>query len=196
MTDTQTNPSEVKDEDITHSSDDTKCINNTITAVQTTTSDPDLDALHAMSDDDQLWFFIDDVVPTTNKDTEVIICEDGVSPQGVPMLTLAPHSMEIFEEIANIPNHAASMYPNMVKYFSDIIRLYNTVVRQDINPYWSTEIMEPSSPTAIQILIGIQSGYKGYLSLTPKQNSIPVRLHYGDNSHKHDFVGIVYLYIT
>lgn len=165
------------------------------TTTQVSASDPDLDNLHAMSDDDQLWFFIDDVVPTDGKDTEVIICEDGVSDCGIPLMTLAPKSMEIFEEIANIPNHAASMYPNMVKYFTDIIRLYNDVVRQDVNPYWSTEIIDSTSQLSLQLLLAIQTGgCRGFLSRNPKQNSIPVRLHYGDNSHKHDFVGIVYLY--
>lgn len=183
---------------------ETKNSTNTTTTTTTpsstqpaTSSDPDLDALHAMSEEDQLWFFIDDVVPTDTKDTEVIVCEDGITENGMPMMTLAPKSMEIFEEIANVPNHAASMYPNMTKYFADIIRLYNTVVRADVNPYWSTELIEPANQLTVQILIAIQiGGCRGFLSKTPKQNSVPVRLIYGDSSHKHDFVGIVYLYVN
>lgn len=183
--------------DTEESSNDSGLDNTDTSNTANATVDPDIAALHAMSDDDQLWYFIDDVVPTDTKDTEVIICEDGITDSGFPMLTLGAKSMEIFEEIANIPNHAVGMYPNMVKYFSDIIRLYNDVVRQDINPYWAAEAIQPATPQIVQMLIGIQTGgCRGFLSRTPKKNSVPFRLYYGDNSHKHDFVGIVYLYVV
>lgn len=202
MNTTKTEPKKKKQEKPVDNASDVKEKNDDVTTSSVTststapTVDPDIVKLHSLSEQEQLWFFIDDVVPTPQKDTEVTIIENGITDTGFPLLTLAPKSMEIFEEIANLPAQAAKSYPKMVKYFNDIKHLYDNVVRQDINPYWSTEVLEPATPTSIQMLLGIhQNALQGFLSLTPKPNSIPFRLMFGEESHKHDFVGIAYLYV-
>lgn len=201
MSTTETTPKKKKQEKPVNNTSDIKekddVTSSSATSSNTTsTIDPDIAKLHSLSEQEQLWFFIDDVVPTPQKDTEVTIIENGMTDTGFPLLTLAPKSMEIFEEIANIPAQAAKNYPKMVKYFNDIKHLYDDIVRQDINPYWSTEVLEPATPASIQMLLGIhQNALQGFLSLTPKPNSIPFRLVFGEESHKHDFVGIVYLYV-
>ena len=158
-------------------------------------TDPDLIKLHQLPEEEQLWFFLDDIVPTDTNDTEIIIIDDGVDDNNIPQFVLGPKSLEIFETIANEPNHAMSYYPNMIKYFQDIIHLYNTIVIPDRNPYWVTHPIQNISPQMLQMLIDIHSGNsKGFLSRKPVPNSIPYRLIYGDNTHKHDFVGIVYMY--
>ena len=176
---------------------DTKDTSHVTSTSNTTTPmvDQDVLDLRAKPLDEQLWFFIDDVVPTNGKDTEIILGHDGFDENGIPTFNFVPKSMEIFEEIANIPNHVATSYPTMVKYFADIIRLYNDYVKQDINPFWSIRPLQPDSPAIASIIFAIeQFGKKGFLSLEPKPQSIPCRLLYGDSSHKHDFVGIVYMY--
>lgn len=201
MNTSETKPQKKKQEKPVNNTSDTKekddvTLSSATSSNTASTVDPDIAKLHSLSEQEQLWFFIDDVVPTPQKDTEVTIIENGMTDTGFPLLTLAPKSMEIFEEIANIPAQAAKNYPKMVKYFNDIKHLYDDIVRQDINPYWSTEVLEPATPASIQMLLGIhQNALQGFLSLTPKPNSIPFRLMFGEESHKHDFVGIVYLYV-
>ena len=201
MNTSETKPQKKKQEKPVNNTSDTKEKDDVTTSIvissnTASATDPDIAKLHSLSEQEQLWFFIDDVVPTPQKDTEVTIIENGITDTGFPLLTLAPKSMEIFEEIANIPAQAAKNYPKMVKYFNDIKHLYDNIVRQDINPYWSTEVLEPATPASIQMLLGIhQNALQGFLSLTPKPNSIPFRLMFGEESHKHDFVGIVYLYV-
>lgn len=157
--------------------------------------DPEVDALRAKPLDEQLWFFIDDVIPTAKADTEVILCETGVVKNNMPEFTLVPKSMEIFEEISNMPNHAASSYPHMVKYFQDILHLYNDYVRQDVNPYWECVPLSVPAPALLAIFVSLKQGNQAFLSLQPRKGALPFRLIYGDSSHKHDFVGIVYLYV-
>ena len=198
---TDTEDKSVDTKDTKKKKTDAKSASNTApqqsaTAQTATAVDPDVAKLRSLPQQEQLWFFIDDVVPTDKTDTEVTIIENGVTDPGFPMLTLAPKSLEIFEEIANTPQDAAQYYPTMVKYFADIKRLYDIIIRQDINPYWSTELVQPATPMTIQMLLGIQQGAcRGFLSLEPKPDSIPFRLMFGELSHKHDFVGIVYLYV-
>lgn len=197
---TDTDDKSVDTKDTKKKKSDVKSASNTTQQAAATQSaqniDPDVAKLRSLSQQEQLWFFIDDVVPTATSDTEVTIIENGVTDTGFPMLTLAPKSLEIFEEIANTPQDAAQYYPTMVKYFADIKRLYDVIIRQDINPYWSTELVQPATPMTIQMLLGIQQGAcQGFLSLEPKPDSIPFRLMFGELSHKHDFVGIVYLYV-
>lgn len=157
--------------------------------------DPEVAALRAKPLDEQLWFFIDDVIPTAKADTEVILCETGVVKNNMPEFTLVPKSMEIFEEISNMPNHAASSYPHMVKYFQDILHLYNDYVRQDVNPYWECVPLSVPAPALLAIFVSLKQGNQAFLSLQPRKGALPFRLIYGDSSHKHDFVGIVYLYV-
>lgn len=157
--------------------------------------DPEVAALRAKPLDEQLWFFIDDVIPTAKADTEVILCETGVVKNNMPEFTLVPKSMEIFEEISNMPNHAASSYPHMVKYFQDILHLYNDYVRQDVNPYWECIPLSVPAPALLAIFVSLKQGNQAFLSLQPRKGALPFRLIYGDSSHKHDFVGIVYLYV-
>lgn len=157
--------------------------------------DPEVAALRAKPLDEQLWFFIDDVIPTAKADTEVILCETGVVKNNMPEFTLVPKSMEIFEEISNMPNHAASSYPHMVKYFQDILHLYNNYVRQDVNPYWECIPLSVPAPALLAIFVSLKQGNQAFLSLQPRKGALPFRLIYGDSSHKHDFVGIVYLYV-
>ncbi len=157
--------------------------------------DPEVAALRAKPLDEQLWFFIDDVIPTAKADTEVILCETGVVKNNMPEFTLIPKSMEIFEEISNMPNHAASSYPHMVKYFQDILHLYNDYVRQDVNPYWECVPLSVPAPALLAIFVSLKQGNQAFLSLQPRKGALPFRLIYGDSSHKHDFVGIVYLYV-
>lgn len=157
--------------------------------------DPEVAALRAKPLDEQLWFFIDDVIPTAKADTEVILCETGIVKNNMPEFTLVPKSMEIFEEISNMPNHAASSYPHMVKYFQDILHLYNDYVRQDVNPYWECVPLSVPAPALLAIFVSLKQGNQAFLSLQPRKGALPFRLIYGDSSHKHDFVGIVYLYV-
>lgn len=157
--------------------------------------DPEVAALRAKPLDEQLWFFIDDVIPTAKADTEVILCETGIVKNNMPEFTLVPKSMEIFEEISNMPNHAASSYPHMVKYFQDILHLYNDYVRQDVNPYWECIPLSVPAPALLAIFVSLKQGNQAFLSLQPRKGALPFRLIYGDSSHKHDFVGIVYLYV-
>ena len=157
--------------------------------------DPEVAALRAKPLDEQLWFFIDDVIPTAKADTEVILCETGVVKNNMPEFTFVPKSMEIFEEISNMPNHAASSYPHMVKYFQDILHLYNDYVRQDVNPYWECVPLSVPAPALLAIFVSLKQGNQAFLSLQPRKGALPFRLIYGDSSHKHDFVGIVYLYV-
>lgn len=157
--------------------------------------DPEVAALRAKPLDEQLWFFIDDVIPTAKADTEVILCETGVVKNNMPEFTLVPKSMEIFEEISNMPNHAASSYPHMVKYFQDILHLYNDYVRQDVNPYWECVPLSVPAPALLAIFVSLKQGHQAFLSLQPRKGALPFRLIYGDSSHKHDFVGLVYLYV-
>lgn len=157
--------------------------------------DPEVAALRAKPLDEQLWFFIDDVIPTAKADTEVILCETGVVKNNMPEFTLVPKSMEIFEEISNMPNHAASSYPHMVKYFQEILHLYNNYVRQDVNPYWECVPLSVPAPALLAIFVSLKQGNQAFLSLQPRKGALPFRLIYGDSSHKHDFVGIVYLYV-
>lgn len=159
------------------------------------TTDPDVLALRNMSHDDQLYFFLDDIVPSATKDSRVIITDDIESENSnIPFIAI-PQSIEIFEQIANMPNHAASMYPDMTKYFYDIIWLYNNVYSNKNNPYWSLTPVYNVPMQATQNFIAARMGkIKAFISLDAKKNSIPYRLIYGDNSHKHDFVGVVYLY--
>ena len=157
--------------------------------------DPEVAALRAKPLDEQLWFFIDDVIPTAKADTEVILCETGVVKNNMPEFTLVPKSMEIFEEISNMPNHAASSYPHMVKYFQDILHLYNDYVRQDVNPYWECVPLSVPAPALLAIFVSLKQGNQAFLSLQPRKGALPFRLIYGDSSHKHDFVSIVYLYV-
>lgn len=159
------------------------------------TTDPDVLALRNMSHDDQLYFFLDDIVPSATKDSRVIIADDIESENSnIPFIAI-PQSIEIFEQIANMPNHAASMYPDMTKYFYDIIWLYNNVYSNKNNPYWSLTPVYNVPMQATQNFIAARMGkIKAFISLDTKKNSIPYRLIYGDNSHKHDFVGVVYLY--
>lgn len=159
--------------------------------------DQDVLDLRKLPPEDQLWFFLDDVVPTDTRDAEIVTWEDDIDPNGTTHISLTAKSIEIFEEIANIPNHAVSKYPDMVKYFPDIIRLYNTVVKENVNPYWEANMVHPINPMAIGMLLGLQNGQlRGFLTRKPKPNAhnIPIWLTYGDESHKHDFVGMVYLY--
>lgn len=157
-------------------------------------TDPDLIKLHQMTEDERLWFFIDDIIPTDKNDTEIIVIDEEAD-DGTPQFVLSPKSLEIFETIANAPNHAMSYYPNMIKYFQDIKELYNTIVIPDRNPYWVTQPIQNINPQALQMLIDIHAGNcQGYLSKNPVPNSVPYRLIYGDNTHEHDFVGIVYMY--
>lgn len=140
MSTTETTPKKKKQEKPVNNTSDTKekddVTSSSATSSNTTSAiDTDIAKLHSLSEQEQLWFFIDDVVPTPQKDTEVTIIENGMTDTGFPLLTLAPKSMEIFEEIANIPTQAAKNYPKMVKYFNDIKHLYDDIVRQDINPY-------------------------------------------------------------
>ena len=163
--------------------------------VSVTPIDPDITALRNLPEDEQLWFFIDDIVPRPGKDTEVIVIEDGPTDEGIPCFTLYPQSLNILDEIANVTDDVKGTYSELVKYFPDIIRLYHTFIKPDISPYWAVELLEPATPSALQTLMSIQlAGLKGYLSLTAKPDATPCRLLYGDESHKHDFVGIVYLY--
>lgn len=149
------------------------------------------DAFQHLSDQEKLWFFIDDMVPTDTTDTAIIPYQDDSG-----AITILPKSMDIFEEIANAPNHAAKLYPNMIPYFPEILRLYNTVVEEDNNPYWHCEPVLPNNTQTASILLALNHpNYEGFLSRTPKQGSIPCRLHYGDTSHTHDFVGMVYMYV-
>jgi hypothetical protein len=159
------------------------------------TTDPDVLSLRNMSHDDQLYFFLDDIVPSATKDSRVIIADDIESENSnIPFIAI-PQSIEIFEQIANMPNHAASMYPDMTKYFYDIIWLYNNVYSNKNNPYWSLTPVYNVPMQATQNFIAARMGkIKAFISLDAKKNSIPYRLIYGDNSHKHDFVGVVYLY--
>lgn len=159
------------------------------------TTDPDVLALRNMSHDDQLYFFLDDIVPSATKDSRVIIADDIESENSnIPFIAI-PQSIEIFEQIANMPNHAASMYSDMTKYFYDIIWLYNNVYSNKNNPYWSLTPVYNVPMQATQNFIAARMGkIKAFISLDAKKNSIPYRLIYGDNSHKHDFVGVVYLY--
>ena len=158
-------------------------------------TDPDVLSLRNMSHDDQLYFFLDDIVPSATKDSRVIIADDIESENSnIPFIAI-PQSIEIFEQIANMPNHAASMYPDMTKYFYDIIWLYNNVYSNKNNPYWSLTPVYNVPMQATQNFIAARMGkIKAFISLDAKKNSIPYRLIYGDNSHKHDFVGVVYLY--
>lgn len=185
QTPSETNTEGADTSDITTDSNDT---------VTSASSDPEMDAFLKLDDQEKLWFFIDDMVPTENHDTEVIPYQDGSFINGHPSIRLIPKSMDIFEEIAMAPNHAASSYPELTKYFSEIIRLYNTIVKEDVNPYWRCEPIQVATPQTVAILLALANNqYRGLLSRKPKPDSIPCRLHYGDDSHKHDFVGIVYL---
>lgn len=158
-------------------------------------TDPDVLSLRNMSHDDQLYFFLDDIVPSTTKDSRVIIADDIESENSnIPFIAI-PQSIEIFEQIANMPNHAASMYPDMTKYFYDIIWLYNNVYSNKNNPYWSlTPVYNVPMQATQNFIAARMEKIKAFISLDAKKNSIPYRLIYGDNSHKHDFVGVVYLY--
>lgn len=157
--------------------------------------DPEVAALRQKPLDEQLWFFIDDVIPTDTHDTELVLCETGLIKNGIPEFQLIPKSIEIFEEIGNIPNHVAPSYPHMVKYFPDILNLYNNYVKQDINPYWECVPLGIPAPAMVHLFLALKSGHQAFISQKPKQGSLPFRLIYGDLSHKHDFVGVVYLYI-
>lgn len=192
-----TNTTQTTDSSESLDTSDTKDTLDTSNTPQTYMIDQDVLNLRAKPLDEQLWFFIDDVVPKQGEDTEVVLINEGMTGNGIPAFGFAPKSMEIFEEIANIPNHVATSYPSLVKYFADIIRLYNDYVKQDINPFWSIQPLQPNAPAFMNILLGMERfGHQGFLSLDPKPQSVPVRLIYGDISHKHDFVGIVYLYVN
>lgn len=155
--------------------------------------DPEVLALRNKPLHEQLWFFIDDVIPTSIRDTELILCEIGASSGNMPAFTFMPKSLDIFEEIANIPHHSLTKYPSMAKYFGDIINLYNNYVKPDINPYWSIEPIGIPAQIMTGLYVAVKNGQQAVISLTPKQGSLPFRLTYGDDSHTHDYVGIVYV---
>lgn len=152
------------------------------------------DDLQKLPLDEQLWFLIDDVIPQPNHPTEVVIYDMGINQSGTgPAIELFPKSMEIFDEIVNAPNHAMQKYPSMVPYFSTISNLESTYIKRDINPYW--EAFPISIPTGIMVTlhIGVTKGARLFLHREPAPGRLPFRLCYGDDSHKHDFVGICYL---
>ena len=163
--------------------------------IQHPTTDPDVLALRALSPAERLYYFLDDIVPKKDNDSAVIVTNCDLDDNHGFGFTLIPNSVEIFEQIANMPNHAASMYPDMTKYFDDIIWLYNHEYSADNNPCWYFKPLTVIPLSATANFIAAHAGkLKTFVSLEPKQNSIPYRLCYGDNRHQNDFVGIVYLY--
>ena len=163
--------------------------------IQHPTTDPDVLALRALSPAERLYYFLDDIVPKKDNDSAVIVTNCDPDDNHGFGFTLIPNSVEIFEQIANMPNHAASMYPDMTKYFDDIIWLYNHEYNADNNPCWYFRPLNVIPLSATANFIAAHAGkLKTFISLEPKKNSIPYRLCYGDNRHENDFVGIVYLY--
>ena len=163
--------------------------------IQHPTTDPDVLALRALSPAERLYYFLDDIVPKKDNDSAVIVTNCDPDDNHGFGFTLIPNSVEIFEQISNMPNHAASMYPDMTKYFDDIIWLYNHEYSPNNNPYWDFKPLTVIPLSATANFIAAHAGkLKTFISLEPKQNSIPYRLCYGDNRHQNDFVGIVYLY--
>lgn len=163
--------------------------------IQHPTTDPDVIALRALSPAERLYYFLDDIVPKKDNDSAVIVTNCDPDDNHGFGFTLIPNSVEIFEQIANMPNHAASMYPDMTKYFDDIIWLYNHEYSADNNPCWYFRPLNVIPLSATANFIAAHAGkLKTFISLEPKKNSIPYRLCYGDNRHENDFVGIVYLY--
>lgn len=160
------------------------------------TTDKDLLTLKQLPKDEWLWYFIDDVIPTPQKDTEILLTDQGTDDNGMPMFTMIPKSLEILEMVRNAPNHAAHYYPGIVKFFPIIQDLYNNVIIDEINPYWAAApIHPPDFNTLHTIFTMFVTGKHAYLSLTPTSDSIPCRLIYGDLSHKHDYVGIVHMHL-
>ena len=163
--------------------------------IQHPTTDHDVIALRALSPAERLYYFLDDIVPKKDNDSAVIVTNCDPDDNHGFGFTLIPNSVEIFEQIANMPNHAASMYPDMTKYFDDIIWLYNHEYSADNNPCWYFRPLNVIPLSATANFIAAHAGkLKTFISLEPKKNSIPYRLCYGDNRHENDFVGIVYLY--
>lgn len=166
--------------------------------IQQTTSassgqDPDVTALHALNEQDQMWYFLDDLVPNDKTDTEVLISTSGMCDSGLGNFMITPNSIEIFEQIANMPHHVSQRYPEMVKFFPDIIRLYKDLYQEDMNPYWDIQPLANISMSMIPYFTEVmQHKLKAYLTRKTNQG-IPYRLIYGDDSHKHDYVGVVYL---
>ena len=152
------------------------------------------DELQKLPLQQQLWYFIDDVIPTDDKSTEVVCYDMGFNENEQTILTeLFPKSMEIFDEISYAPAHAQSKYPDMVPYFPIIQTLDNTFVSRNINPIWEATPMGIPQPVLTSIFLSNRNGQKLYLHRNPVQGGLPFRLIYGDFSHEHDFVGIVYL---
>lgn len=163
--------------------------------LQHPTTDPDVIKLRSLPPAERLYYFLDDIVPKKDNDSSVIVTHSDPSDRNGFPFTIIPKSIEIFEQIANMPNHAAPMYPNMTKYFDDILWLYQTEYYAHINPYWSFtpigSIPRFATPNFMAACAGTR---KAFISIEPKKNSIPYRLCYGDDRHQNDFVGIVYLY--
>ena len=158
--------------------------------------DKDLLALQQLPQDEWLWYFIDDVVPTPQKDTEILLSDQGVDDDGMPVFTMIPKSLEILDMINDAPAHAAQYYPEIVKFFPIIQNLHKNVIVDGINPYWAAAPINPPDFNTIQTIFTMfLTGRHAYLSLIPKPNSIPCRLIYGDSSHKHDYVGIVFMHL-
>ena len=163
--------------------------------LQHPTTDPDVIKLRSLPPAERLYYFLDDIVPKKDNDSSVIVTNSDPNERNGFEFTIIPKSIEIFEQIANMPNHAALMYPNMVKYFDDILWLYQNEYYARHNPYWS---FTPIGSIPILATPNFMAAYAGtrkaFISIEPKKNSIPYRLCYGDNRHQNDFVGIVYLY--
>lgn len=161
------------------------------------TTDPDVINLRSKTPIEQLYFFLDDIVPKQNQDSSVLIMKKQMDNSNEIEFAPIPDSIEIFEQIANMPNHAAKMYPNMIKYFHDIIWLYNNVYSPKNNPYWEFKpLFEIPMETIPNFILAHEGKIKTFISLESKENSIPFRLFYGDSSHKNDFVGVVYIYFA